>query len=218
MPSRLEILIDLLRASDAAAMATHSLAMSGYPYATAVAYAADEHHRPVMLLSHLAEHTQNILAENKASVLLSRPLGNGEMQRVSLVGHVVPRQRPPLLAARYRRYHPEAERFLQLGDFHLYCLEPVKIRVVGGFAQAGWLDGGKLLDAPSISLEDEAKLLQDISTSLPQGLALLGVDAFGIDYVKGEARRRMRFDSGPVLADVAAAALAKLLRNYKTWP
>ncbi|OIQ92200.1 hypothetical protein GALL_258770 [mine drainage metagenome] len=215
MPSRLETLIDLLHAPGDASLATHSVAMPGYPFATAVPFATDEHHRPILLLSRLAEHTQNILADKRASFLVARPLGNGEMARVSPVGHVVPIERPPLLVKRYLRFHPEAERFLQLGDFSFYRFEPVRIRVVGGFAQAGWLDGNKLLEAPCISLDDEERLLKDAASSLPEGLTLLGVDSFGADYVVADVRRRAQFVSGPVLAEVAGKALSKVLHLNK---
>jgi len=64
----------------------------------------------------------------------------------------------------YLRYHPEAERFLQLGDFRFFRLDPLRIRVVGGFAQAGWLEGKQLIDAPFISLEDEAHLIESANS------------------------------------------------------
>ena len=95
MPPHLETLIDLLHASGEAALATHSQTMPGYPFATAVPFATDEHHRPIFLLSRLAEHTQNLLADNRASFLVARSLGQGEMARHTLVGHVLPIGRPP---------------------------------------------------------------------------------------------------------------------------
>jgi putative heme iron utilization protein len=138
MRSRLEILIDLLHGAGDAALATQSLSMPGFPFASAVPFATDERHRPLLLISRLAEHTQNLNADARASLLLSRPLGDGEMARVTLLGQVAPAEASQELVARYLRYHPEAERFLRLGDFAFHRLEPVRIRVIGGFAQAGW--------------------------------------------------------------------------------
>ena len=211
MPPHLETLIDLLHTSGEAALATHSQAMPGYPFATAVPFATDEHHRPIFLLSRLAEHTQNLLADNRSSFLVARLLGQGEMARHSLVGHVQPIGRPPLLVRRYLRFHCEAERFLQLADFSFYRFDPVRIRVVAGFAQAGWLEGNNLLEAPCFPLDVEERLLGDAAASLSTGLKLLGVDPFGVDYLAAGQRRRAPFVAGPALAEEAGKALSRAL-------
>lgn len=215
MRSRIEILIDLLHASGDAVLATQSLAMPGFPFASAVPFATDARHRPLLLISRLAEHTQNLMADVRASLLLSRPLGQGEVARVTLVGQVVPTDAGAELVARYLRYHPEAERFLQLGDFAFQRLEPARIRVIGGFAQAGWLDGGRLLEAASIALADEARLIAALAPDLPDGVALLGVDAFGADVLVSGMRQRLSFESCPLGVDAAGAAL---LQACKTLP
>jgi hypothetical protein len=211
MASRLKTLIDLLHAPGDIALATYSTAVAGFPYATEVAFATDEHHRPVLLISRLAEHTQNLLADSRTSLLVARSLGEGEIARASLVGNVVEVEAPPLLVARYLRFHPEAERFLQLGDFRFFRLDPLRIRVVGGFAQAGWLEGKQLIETPFISLEDEARLIDSTQSSLSDGIALLGVDAYGVDYWAGGTRKRAVFRAGPVLVDAAYAALNRVL-------
>ena len=211
MASRLKTLVELLHAPGEIALATHSAAMPGYPYATSIAFANDEHHRPLFLISRLAEHTRNLIADPRASLLVARALGDGEIARASMLGSVAAIQPTPLLAARYLRFHPEAQRFLQLGDFCFYRFEPLRIRVVGGFAQAGWLDGKQLLDAPSISLEDEARLIDEAGPGISCKLALLGVDAYGADYLADGLRRRVAFATAPVLAAAAGAALARAL-------
>ncbi len=211
MASRLKTLIDLLHAPGDIALATHSTAVTGFPYATEVAFATDEHHRPLLLISHLAEHTRNLLADPRASLLVARSLGEGEIARASLIGNVAEIEPSALLVARYLRYHPEAERFLQLGDFRFFRIDPLRIRVVGGFAQAGWLDGKQLIDAPFISLDDEASLVESTESSLPDGVGLLGVDAYGVDYRTGDTRIRAVFKAGPVLVDAAQAALSRVL-------
>jgi putative heme iron utilization protein len=209
MASRLKLLIDLLHAPGDVALATHSTAVPGFPFATEVAFATDEHHRPLLLISRLAEHTQNLMANPRASLLVARSLGEGEIARASLVGKVAEIETSPPLVARYLRFHPEAERFLQLGDFRFYRLDPLRIRVVGGFAQAGWLDGKQLHDAPFISLEDEAKLIEAAQQHLPAGVVLLGVDAYGVDYRTDALRQRIVFKAGPVVGDAAGAALVR---------
>ncbi len=213
MASRLEVLIDLLHSPGEIALATHSLALPGYPFATVVPFVPDERHRPVLLISRLAEHTQNLIADSRASVSIGRALGQGEIARMSLIGNLAAIEAPPLLVARYQRFHPQAERFLALGDFQFYRIEPLRIRVVGGFAQAGWLDAKHLLAAPHLGLEDEALLLEAHGSVLPDGITLLGIDAYGVDYRRGDQRQRVNFKSGPVLAAAASATLVRTLEN-----
>ncbi|MBI5920885.1 MAG: pyridoxamine 5'-phosphate oxidase [Betaproteobacteria bacterium] len=213
MTSRLQLLIDLLHAPGDIALATHSLVVAGFPFVTSIAFATDEHHRPLMLISRLAEHTKNLIADSRASLLVARELGEGEIARASLIGNVVEVELPPLMVARYLRFHPEAERFLQLGDFCFFRVDPVRIRVVGGFAQAGWLDGKQLLDAPHIPLEDEVKRIEEARPKLPRGIVLLGIDAYGVDYRADAIRQREEFKAGPVLADAASSALTRVLKN-----
>jgi putative heme iron utilization protein len=213
MPSRLEILIDLLHSAGDAALATQSVAMPGYPFATSVPFATDEHHRPVMVISRLAEHTQNLIADAKASLMLAQSLGEGETARVSLVGEILPIDADARLVARYLRFHPEAERFLQLGDFRFHRFEPKRIRIVGGFGNAGWLDGTRLSEAPHIGLEEEAKLLAEAQPRLPDGITLLGIDAYGVDIAVDGVRGRRTFATGPVAHD---AVLPTLLSELHT--
>lgn len=215
MLSRLDTLIELLHGSGDAALATQSLAVPGHPFASAVPFAPDERHRPILLISRLAEHTHNLGADARASLLLSRPLGDGEMARVTLLGTVVPVEAEPALVDRYLRYHPEAGRFLQLGDFVFHRLESTRIRVVGGFAQAGWLDGARLLEAVPLAQDDEVRLRRELTSCLPAGAACLGIDAYGADVRLDGLRQRLRFPAGPL--DAAAIgrelpALAAALR------
>ncbi len=211
MLSRLETLIDLLHGAGEAALATQSLAVPGFPFASAVPFAPDERHRPILLISRLAEHTQNLGADPRASLLLARPLAAGEMARVTLIGTVQPVEARPELIARYLRYHPEAERFLQLGDFGFHRLEPARIRVIGGFAQAGWLDGERLLEAAGLAAAAEARLREACASLLPPGAEWLGIDAYGADLRRGGVRERLRFAHGPLDAAAIGRELAALV-------
>ena len=213
MLSRLETVVDLLHAAAEAALATHSVAVPGYPFATAVPFVTDAQHRPVLLISRLAEHTQNLAADPRASIMVSRQLGGGEMARVTLVGEVVPIAADPLLTARYLRFHPAAELFLQLGDFGFHRFEPQRIRIVGGFGQAGWLDAQRLLEAAHIGLDEEQRLIDIAASRLPPTVALLGVDCYGADLLVGDSRQRRSFDAGPVPAAELGTALTGVLTD-----
>lgn len=211
MLSRLELLIDLLHSAQEAALATHSTTLDGFPFASAVPFISDEHHRPIILISGLAEHSRNLAANPRASLMIAKALGEGEMARVSLMGEVQPIDADPLLVARYLRYHPHAERFLQLGDFKFYRFDPSKVLTVGGFAKASWLEGSRMIEAPVISLVDEADLLKLHERDGGKECQLRGLDAFGADVIQGGNPVRIRFSNGPVTKDAWLPTLRREL-------
>ena len=212
MLSRLELAIDLLHSASDAALATHSSSLPGFPFASSVPFIVDEHQRPVFLISGLAEHTRNLAANSRASLMIAKPLGEGEVARISMVGEVHSMDRDPDLVTRYLRYHPHAERFLQLGDFRFHRLEPIRVLTIGGFAKASWLEGERLLEAPSISMEQEAVLIDAGNGRLRGEITLTGVAPYGADLVTDQGRIRIRFGVGPVAED---ALLPTLLRELE---
>jgi len=211
MSSRLNLLIDLLHAPGDIALATHSVAMPGYPFATIAPFVTDEHHRPVFLISGLAEHTRNLTANPRASLLIARSLGDGEIERVSLMGEVHPIEAVPLLVARYLRYHPPAERFLRLGDFRFHRFVPQRVLTVGGFAKANWLEGDRLLGALHVSLIDEAALIDDVTRHIDG--KVLGIDAYGADFLVEGTRVRLRYTAGAVTKDSLLPTLLREIRG-----
>jgi heme iron utilization protein len=211
MLSRLELLVELLHTARDAALATQSVSLPGYPFATAIPFVADQRQRPVFLISALAEHSRNLAADARASLMLATALGDGETARITVVGDVAPIDADPALVARYLRYHPPAERFLQLGDFRFHRLEPTRVLTVGGFARAAWLDGEQIAAAPALDPEQEAVLLADVVP--PPGMRLLGIDPWGIDLA-APAPIRLRFDDGPLPVERLAAEVAQRLARH----
>lgn len=65
-----ELLLHLLHRNAIGTLATHSRAPEGFPYPTAVPFAVDARHRPVVLVSALAEHTRNLAADPRAGFLV----------------------------------------------------------------------------------------------------------------------------------------------------
>lgn len=213
MLSRLELLIDLLHSVQEAALATHSTTLEGFPFASAVPFVTDEHHRPILLISGLAEHSRNLAANPRASLMIAKGLGEGEMARVSLMGELSPIDADPLLVARYLRYHPHAERFLQLGDFRFHRFELARVLTVGGFAKASWLEGSRLIEAPVISLADEAALLAQHEQDASKDCQLRGIDAFGADAILDGKSERIRFTAGPVTKEAWLPTLNQALET-----
>lgn len=211
MKSRFDTAIELLHLASEAALATASASMGGHPFASLVPFATDECHRPVLLISALAEHTRNLAADARASLLVARPLGEGEIARVTYVGRLRLTALSEAMVARYLRYQPAAERFLQLGDFVFHRLEAERIQVVGGFAQAGWLDKQRMADLPRVTPEEELDLIEAGCLALPPSCRLLGIDAYGVDLANDGLRRRLAFPAGPVGGNALLPSIRRLI-------
>ena len=62
--------IHLIHEAAWGSLATHSTQAPGYPFATVLPFAPDEQHCPMFLISGLAEHTKNLIADYRASLLI----------------------------------------------------------------------------------------------------------------------------------------------------
>ena len=156
---KLEItpVLDLLHRSPVSTLATQSLQMPGYPYATAIPNVLDECHRPLLLISALAEHTKNLLANPKVclSIMESGVPNIQDGERLTLVGDVEQFEPSEALVARYLRYVPAAEQYLAL-DFMFFRVIPKRVRYIGGVGKMGWIDAAALEAAKRIDLREEA--------------------------------------------------------------
>ncbi|HEU5316232.1 MAG TPA: pyridoxamine 5'-phosphate oxidase family protein [Chloroflexota bacterium] len=135
-------------------LATLARDPSGYPFASVAAYALGADGQPLLLLSQLAEHTHNLLADSRASLLVTETPRKGvpsplALARVTLIGDVEPVPPAEGDAAReaYLRVHPEGARYLEL-DFSFYRLRLRGARYVGGFGRMSWIDAPALTPPP----------------------------------------------------------------------
>ncbi len=144
------LLARLIRASRWAALATlHESA----PFASMVAYAPEADFSGFLLhLSRLAPHTRNLLADPRASLVISEPDTGGDdpqtLARISVQGSVIELTRGSAeyrnARERYLEHLPEAEQLFGFGDFMLFRLLPADARYTGGFARAYTLSRAQL--------------------------------------------------------------------------
>ncbi len=202
-----ETALSLLHLPAFGTLATHSHQLPGYPFATAIPYALDAAHNPVLCISALAEHTKNVLANPRVSLSVVQP-GTEDVQdtaRLTLVADAERFEPDEALKARYLRYLPKTEDLLAL-DFMFFRLQPKRIRFIGGVGRMGWVEVADWAALPVLPAELEEQFLKDTRSQLNAQVKLLGADCFGIDYeVKGE-RHRQRFPDAPLTADRFATA------------
>lgn len=148
MPDAADTARALLRAGGSAALAT--LQPDGGPFCSFVAFAPSRDLSPILLLSRLAVHTQNLDRDARASLLLTAPPRGGETGmatiRLTLVGTAEPDPDPGLREA-YLARHPDSAAYAGFADFRIFRLSIAKGQLVAGFGlietiQASALTGG----------------------------------------------------------------------------
>ena len=136
----------LVRRRGVGTMAT-AMAEGGAPYASMVTYACDHRGQPVFLFSTLSDHTKNIAADPRASLLVEDAVGRRAPQtgpRVSLLG-TVKKVKDAALRDRFLARHPDAALYADFGDFAFYRMTVERAHFVGGFARAIWFDAKHIL-------------------------------------------------------------------------
>jgi heme iron utilization protein len=136
----------LVTGAASAALATLDRRTGG-PYVSLVNVAAAVDNAPLMLLSALAQHTQNILADSRASLLFTAPESDADpltLGRVTLMGRV---SRAPDDTARasYLAVHPAASQYANFGDFSFYRLDIQSAHFIGGFGRIVALTASDLM-------------------------------------------------------------------------
>lgn len=136
-------LLDSIRAGTLSTLARDPL---GHPYGSLVPFALDGA-RPVLLLSELAEHTKNLRADPRASLLVAEPSADQPLARgrVTLLGTcqvLSASEREPAERAYFARF-PDAAAFAGLGDFRFWVLQVSSARFIAGFARMSWISAAE---------------------------------------------------------------------------
>ena len=145
---------ELLANERHAVLATLSATRAGWPFASVAPYALSDAGEPLLLLSDLAEHTRNLRADPRASLLVQDGASLDDPQagcRVTILGQVETVAETEVSTARqvYVARHPHAAEYVEMGDFRLYVLRVTEARFIGGFGDMGWIDAATLREAAS---------------------------------------------------------------------
>jgi putative heme iron utilization protein len=175
----------LLRRSRQGALAT-LMAGNGDPYCSLVNVASHPDGSPILLISALALHTQNILSDARVSLMLDeRSEGDPlEGSRVMLAGRAEQAGDDDIaiLRRRYLNAHPSAEVFVNFKDFSFFRIRPSGAHLVAGF--------GRIVDL------NPEQLLTDISDAG----ALLEAEQGAIDHMNADHRDAMNLYATRLLA------------------
>jgi putative heme iron utilization protein len=138
----------LLRRSRQGALAT-LMAGSGDPYCSLVNVASYPDGSPILLISSLAVHTRNILADSRVSLMLDERAEGDPLEgsRIMLVGRAeqASGDSATILRRRYLNAHPSAQAFVDFKDFFFFRIRPSGTHLVAGFGRILDLKPGQFL-------------------------------------------------------------------------
>jgi len=231
-----------LRSTRSGILSTHSARAEGYPFGSVAPFVLDHDCQPIILISNIAEHTKNILANPKVSLLVFA--GAEDLQanaRLTLLGEAVKtfKDADADLRTRYLRYLPQAAGYFDMHDFSFYRIHIHQARYIGGFGKMSWLAGSDLLSntttAESTLAKQETAIIEHMNADHADNLrsyckhfhhieathaTMLGIDCDGFDVNASvdDTSTVIRFDFEQQVYDAQSArsALVAMAKAAKT--
>ncbi|MGY3448661.1 HugZ family pyridoxamine 5'-phosphate oxidase [Bradyrhizobium sp. USDA 4353] len=128
----------LLRRSRQGALAT-LMTGSGDPYCSLVNVATAADGAPIILISRLAVHTKNVLADARVSLMLDERAPGDPLEgaRIMLSGKAeqATDENRESLRRRYLNAHPSASDYADFADFAFFVIRPAGTHLVAGFGR-----------------------------------------------------------------------------------
>lgn len=214
-------------------LCTLSKKLEGYPFASVSPFVLDAAGNPVILISNLAEHTKNIDADPRVSLLVYPCADDAQaVGRVTLTGRAARLPDKNGFGERYLRYLPQAHDYFAAHDFYFYRIQVENIRYIGGFGKIHWVRTEHYAPPPTAALvEAEAGILAHMNADHRDNMRdycrhlcacdAVDVEMVGIDYDGFDLRadgKLLRFDfpepiTSPQEARTALVAMARQCRE-----
>ena len=186
-PSHAERVRTLLSLGLVATLSTLSRKHPGFPFGSLMPYALDAAGRPLFLISNMAMHTQNLKADGRASLFVTRPAEDGDplgAARATLVGEAAAVPPTELGEARelYLAMHPNSRYWVEFADFGFFRLQPLDVYYVGGFGVMGWVEAGEYaLAAPDPLASAAPRILAHMNADHTEAMLLLARTHAGLE-------------------------------------
>lgn len=236
----------LIRTERTAILASHGLPQKlsvtddreqeDWPYASLVEVACDLGGRPILLLSGLAVHTQNILRDPRVSLLFDgtrdsvSPLTGGRVtvagraEKTDAAGH----------RSRFLARHPQATEYAEFADFGFWHVLPVGAHFIAGFGKissipenelvldhvetqrfAGFADS--VIEHMNADHGDAIELLaRNLLGRAGPGWQISGCDPEGVDLRCGDEFGRLEFANPVFDSDAVRKTLVQMTRHDRS--
>jgi hypothetical protein len=139
-------------------------------------YASDDLGRPVLFISNMAMHTQNLHQDARASLLITQPDSSGDplgAARVTLLGTAA---EVPAAEVRdlYLSRYENAKYWQEYTDFAYHRLEVSSVYFIGGFGVMGWVTAEEYSSArPDPLAESAQQIIGHMNADHPDALLLI---------------------------------------------
>jgi hypothetical protein len=219
-----------LRAQHSGVLSTLSTSLAGYPFGSVVPFVLDADCRPVILVSALAEHTQNLAADPRASLIVHGYAEDVQAgPRLTLIGDAAPIA-DAAVRDRYLRCFPAARDLLALGDFSFRALEPKRLLFIRGFGRIHWIDADAFRPPANRLATAEEEILAHMNADhagaladccrhehrlAPRAVEMVGIDCDGFDLRADGKLLRVAFAEPVTNPGRARAALAAMARRAR---
>jgi len=239
-PSYAERARTLVHLARSGMLSTLSRRHPGHPFGSVMPYAPDDQGAPLLLISSMAMHTQNLEADARASLLATQPgwtedpLAGGRVTLMGRAARVSDRERGAAREA-YLARHSKAAFWVDFEDFGFWRLDVTDVYFVGGFAAMDWVTGegyaaahpDPLADAAEGILEhmnrDHADALLTLARAhadiAAEEATMLSVDRLGfrVRVRSGERLQaaRISFPREVTTAEECRSALIEMIRDAR---
>ncbi|MEO1133733.1 MAG: pyridoxamine 5'-phosphate oxidase family protein [Cyanobacteria bacterium J06639_1] len=188
----------LLRDANHAILSTLSVQIPGYPFGSVVPCALTRACEPILCISDLAEHAQNIKRDPRVALTAIAPNSAPETQsgaRFTYVGDakLVPEDQLDEVRSQFLALVPSARIYAGFGDFHFYTVSMVRGRYIGGFGAIAWVESDAFaIPDPMATAISLADLNQQLAAPLAAiDAVVVSVDRFGFNTLTaGETPHR----------------------------
>jgi putative heme iron utilization protein len=128
-----------------ATLTTISRKHAGFPFGSLMPFALDSLGRPILLISNMAMHTQNLRSDPRCSLFVAQAGADGDplgAARATLIGNAEPVPENDVADARekYLARHENSRYWVDFSDFSFFRLQPIDLYYVGGFGVMGWVE------------------------------------------------------------------------------
>lgn len=204
----------LLLTSYRGILSTLSADTPGYPFGSVVNYCLNRDGLPIILISRIAQHTRNIQADPRISLIVHEE-DKDDIQSAArltcLADTTILADYDEDSALRYYGFFPEGRKYHDELEFDFYRLDPVRARYIGGFGEIHWIPTEQLIRANPFDHDEESSMVRhmnadhrdamtryceaaDIASDPSEPPAMAGVDGEGFDLRLGHRIIRFTFD------------------------
>jgi heme oxygenase (biliverdin-IX-beta and delta-forming) len=214
-------------------LCTHSVDLAGYPFGSITPYCLNRDGQPIILISTIAQHTQNIIANNKVSLIATeRDVDDAQAAaRVTYIGDANPiATNDNETVERYYSYFPFSRDFHKTHDFNFYTIDLVRARFIGGFGKIYWVEKTDFLKANPFSMQEENDMLNHMNTDHQESMQqycdlfdiaynnesqpiMAGIDSEGFHLRIGAQLHRIEFEHPATTAMEVRQAMVSLAKR-----